>query len=337
MIKIELNKHIKKEIEELHLKFFNDKQLPKLDKFLKTKNLNNNQSKEEHRFLRFLRKIRKYILLGTPEQHQKLILHIYKNYSGQLRNNIKKSKKKNSKASVLNNELKAVFNYDSFCRSNNLNVWCAYQLLNKINIQVCPYCNRQYITTLYTDGGKTRAQLDHFFDKASYPYLGISLYNLVPSCSVCNTSLKGQEKFLVSTHVHPYIDSFGDKYRFTFELANNIESLITKEGKINIGFRSNKVDPGFEKKAENNNKVFLLEQLYNEHSNIVKETLQKHIWYSDDYAESLLKSYPGIFNNKDEILRMVFNSEIEGNDFNQRPFSKLITDIAKELQIRGWT
>ncbi|WP_242785639.1 hypothetical protein [Bacillus cereus] len=284
-----------------------------------------------------MRKIRKIILIGTPKQHQKIIVHIYKNYSLQLRNNLKKSKKSNSKASVLNNELKAVFNYDSFCRAENINVWCAYQLLDKINIQVCPYCNRQYITTLYTDRGKTRAQLDHFFDKASYPYLGISLYNLVPSCSVCNSSLKGQKKFFVSTYIHPYMDSFGDKYRFTFELNNNIESLITKEGKIKIGFRSNTKDTRFEKKARNNTKVFLLDQLYNEHSAIVKETLQKHIWYSDDYVDSLLNSYPGIFNNKEEIRRMVFNSELEGDDFNQRPFSKLINDIAKELQILGWT
>ncbi|MFL0533165.1 hypothetical protein ACH0CF_22960 [Bacillus bombysepticus] len=337
MIKIELNKHTKKEIEELHINYFNDKQLPKLDKFIKAKNLNNEQSKEEYRFLRFLRKIRKYILIGNPKQHQKIIVHIHKNYSHQLRDNIKKSKKSNSKASILNNELKAVFNYDSFCRADNIKVWCAYQLLDKINIQVCPYCNRQYITTLYTDRGKTRAQLDHFFDKATYPYLGISLYNLVPSCSVCNSSLKGQKKFFVNTYIHPYLDSFGDKYSFTFELTDNIESLITKEGKINIGFRSNTKDTNFEKKARNNTKVFLLNQLYNEHSAIVKETLQKHIWYSDDYANSLLKSYPGIFNNKEEIRRMVFNSELEGDDFNQRPFSKLITDIAKELQILGWT
>lgn len=337
MIKIKLNKHTKKEIEELHIKYFNDKQLPKLDKFINTKNLSNEQSKEEHRFLRFLRKIHKYILIGNPKQHQKIIKHINKNYSYQLRENIKKSKTSNSKAAVLNNELKAVFNYDSFCRADNINVWCAYQLLNKINIQVCPYCNRQYITTLYTDRGKTRAQLDHFFDKASYPYLGISLYNLVPSCSVCNSSLKGQKKFFVNTYIHPYLDSFGDKYRFTFEFTNNIESLITKEGKINIGFRSNTKDTKFETKARNNTKVFLLDQLYNEHSTIVKETLQKHIWYSDDYADSLLKSYPGIFNNKEEIRRMVFNSELEGDDFNQRPFSKLINDIAKELQILGWT
>ncbi|GIN41192.1 hypothetical protein [Heyndrickxia oleronia] len=337
MIKIELDKHIKSQIEQLHLKFFNDKLLPKLDRFIITKKLKTNeQSKEEHSFLLYLRENHKQILFGTPQQHQKIILHIHKNFSPQLRDNIKRSKTKKSKASDLNKELKAVFNYDLFCRADNINEWCAYQLLDKINIQVCPYCNRQYITTIYTQGQKTRAQLDHFFDKATYPYLAISIYNLVPSCSVCNTSLKGQKKFYVNTYIHPYIDSFGDKYRFTFEMADNIESLITKKGKINIRLRSNTKDPIFERKAQNNAEAFLLEPLYNEHSFIVKETLQKHIWYSEDYAESLLKSYPGVFNNKDEILRMVFNTELEENNFNQRPFSKLITDISKELQIRGW-
>ncbi|MBH0163197.1 hypothetical protein [Fictibacillus sp. 26RED30] len=336
MIKIKLDNHLKSEIEELHINFFNDKLLPKLDKIIKAKNLENKKSEEEHRFLRFLRKIRYQILVGTPQQHQKIILHIHKNYSLQLRKDIIKGEKKRSKASILNKELKIVFNYNMFTRATNTNVWCAYELLNKINIQVCPYCNRQYITTLYTEKQKTRAQLDHFFDKATYPFLAISLYNLIPSCSVCNSSLKGQKKFFINTNIHPYLDSFGDNYRFTFDLTDSIESLITKNGKIDIRLRSHTKDSNFERKAKNNIKIFLLEKLYNEHSAIVKETLQKHIWYSEEYAESLIKSYPGVFNNKDEVLRMVFNSETEEEGFNNRPFSKLITDIAKELQIRGW-
>lgn len=335
MIKISLSKVIKNEIEELHLKFFEDKLLPKLDKFINAKDLKDGQSEEEYRFLLYLRENREQILLGTPQQHQKVILHIHKNYSVQLKKNIKKSKTKNSKASILNNELKAVFNYNSFCRADNVEAWCAYQLLDKINIQVCPYCNIQYITTLYTDKQKTRAQLDHFFDKASYPYLAISLYNLVPSCAVCNSSLKGKKRFFITTHIHPYVDSFGDKCQFTFELANNIASLITKKGKINIKFKCNTQDSTFKMKAGNNIQTFLLEELYNQHKNIIKETLQKHICYSDEYVESLLRAYPGVFNNKDEVLRMIFNTELEEVNFNRRPFSKMITDIEKELQIRG--
>lgn len=31
-------------------------------------------------------------------------------------------------------------------------------------------------------------QFNHFYDKGTYPYLALSFYNLIPSCSTCNSS-----------------------------------------------------------------------------------------------------------------------------------------------------
>ncbi|MBS4212694.1 hypothetical protein [Neobacillus rhizophilus] len=336
MIKIQLDKRVETEIRNLHIEFFDKKSLPKLKKFISQKNVGDERGKEEQRFLRFLLKIRHRILIGSPSQLQKVIIHISKNYSKRLKDDIKKTKTKKHAASILNSQLKAVFNYSLFCSTEDIGEWCAYQLLSKMHMQVCPYCNRQYITTIYTENQKTRAQLDHFFNKSTFPYLAISLYNLVPCCSVCNSSLKGKKEFYVSKNIHPYVEGFGENYRFTFDLADNLESLISKKGKINISFTTNSSDKNFLKRAKNNAEIFLLEKLYNSHDNIVKETIQKHLWYSDDYAESLLKSYPGVFSGKDEVFRMIFSSEVEESKFNLRPFSKLITDIAKELKIRDW-
>lgn len=68
-----------------------------------------------------------------------------------------------------------------------------YQRLNKpqyiddLDITVCPYCNRNYIFNFKkTKSLNTIAQLDHFFDKSTYPYFSVSIFNLVPSCQTCN-------------------------------------------------------------------------------------------------------------------------------------------------------
>ena len=59
--------------------------------------------------------------------------------------------------------------------------------IEKVNLKVCPYCNRNYIFNFKKKNEKeATAQLDHFIDKGTYPYLSLCLYNLVPSCGTCN-------------------------------------------------------------------------------------------------------------------------------------------------------
>ena len=40
-----------------------------------------------------------------------------------------------------------------------------------------------------------RPQFDHWFPKKKYPLLAISFYNLIPCCTYCNSSVKGDIEF----------------------------------------------------------------------------------------------------------------------------------------------
>lgn len=51
-----------------------------------------------------------------------------------------------------------------------------------------------------------------------YPHLALSLYNLVPSCSSCNSSLKGQKDFFKESHLNPLFDE------------ENIQFYLTADG-----------------------------------------------------------------------------------------------------------
>ena len=61
------------------------------------------------------------------------------------------------------------------------------RFIESLHVKVCPYCNAR---SLNLSRAFDRTDIDHYFPHAYYPCLGISLYNLVPSCTDCNRKLK---------------------------------------------------------------------------------------------------------------------------------------------------
>ena len=59
----------------------------------------------------------------------------------------------------------------------------AYKIANDLNVNTCPYCNRNYINTVIDKGKKgiIRPTFDHFFPQVRHPFLALSFYNLIPS------------------------------------------------------------------------------------------------------------------------------------------------------------
>jgi hypothetical protein len=98
-----------------------------------------------------------------------------------------------------------IFDYQTF--RDRRTGWCAYALCGLARWTLCPYC---HIVGTETDGegepGSHRGQLDHFLGHADYPFLALSLGNLVPSCGKCNTGLKLFKNFAHNPHLHPLID-----------------------------------------------------------------------------------------------------------------------------------
>ena len=70
----------------------------------------------------------------------------------------------------------------------------------KLEIRSCYYCEMAYVNSysvLEKKGGvvakKRQFDLDHFLPKAKCPCVGLSLYNFVPSCQVCNSRIKSKK------------------------------------------------------------------------------------------------------------------------------------------------
>ncbi|MTC48948.1 hypothetical protein GKR59_04705 [Providencia alcalifaciens] len=152
-------------------------------------------------------------------------------------------------------EIKNVINYGSF--SDKSKSYNAYTLCSKSKLRTCPYCNHSYSITTYSADRGFRPSLDHFYDKASYPHLGLSLYNLVPSCSSCNSSLKNTINFFKNEHLHPFFDNEEIQFRIKAEqIINPIDIINTPINLLKIETLYSSV------KADNSNSVFLINERY---------------------------------------------------------------------------
>ena len=215
--------------------------------------------------------------------------------------------------------IRKIFDYDNWLSNGKYN---AYHLAEKLDIPTCPYCNRMYTKTVTGEAGEKviRPEFDHWFPKSQYPLLALSFYNLIPSCHICNSNLKGKIKPDLKYHFHPYnpINNFNPI--FSYELKDYDDSYKIK---IKIGIR---------REFEESLKIFELENIYQAHEDEVKDLIKIRQAYSDKYIEILNKSLK-INLSKEEVYRLAFGVHYEDDKFDRRPLSKLKKDILTELGI----
>ena len=224
------------------------------------------------------------------------------------------------------------------------------KIIDLKNITVCPYCNRNYINSIYksihcsrcnqnffildeadkkcpTCKRKSRkkgkpintAQLDHFFPKNKYPLFAVSFYNLIPSCYSCNhVKLEKELKY------SPYNTNFRfDDVKFTY-IPKAIDDLEIKISSQYSGFKQSIKDLG-------------IEELYQSHIDVIDELLWKKEVYTDEYKQGL----SAILDNTDlkltnqEIDRFITGYYINKEDYGKRPLSKMVADISREIGLIG--
>ena len=199
------------------------------------------------------------------------------------------------------------------------------EYIKDLDITVCPYFNRNYIFNFKKpDSLEATAQLDHFFDKSTYPYFSVSIFNLVPSCQTCNQrkSTKPNEIY------HPFESAFDDDVKFNLKLIDSKFYYDKNSLEIEKKIIKN------EEKVNSHIEIFNIQNLYNEHKDIVLEIIQKAQIYNESYIDELYQKYEGtLFKNREDVLRHITGGYIEDKDINKRPLSKLIKDISEELDL----
>lgn len=233
----------------------------------------------------------------------------------------------------------SVFDYDftSAGFTKRKNGKKAYEHVEKVGLDTCPYCNLSFTYSISKKNGKARPHLDHFFNKADYPYLAISFYNLIPSCYMCNSSLKGRKTFTTSSHLHPFLESMEGVNVFRTEISS-IDFFVNKKD-FDIKLQDvNGCDAPLLIKAEGNKDAFALEERYQFHKDHVGEIIKKAHVYSNKTVKRTLKVLEKqgvrVFNSEEEILNTLMGNILSPTGHHRRILSKLTTDIAEEFGIR---
>lgn len=225
------------------------------------------------------------------------------------------------------NLLNEIFKYENFSKRKVVR-----EILNEMGIAVCPYCNRLYITTL--KNGKVRPQLDHYYPKSKYPYLALSLYNLIPSCSVCNMA-KSDMDTRKDAILYPYEEEFGEEIVFVTDIKEKDKFVKCMRGESNEWkVRIEDQESALSEQVKNQDNALHLTELYNGHKDYIVDIFKSFHINTDKRVEDLLTQFPELFSTKEEVRSLMFMNDIRKEGWGRRPLAKLTHDIY--MEIRQW-
>lgn len=218
-----------------------------------------------------------------------------------------------------------VFRYDRYSKRKN-----AVEILKKMQVTVCPYCNRQYIFTL--SSGEVRPQFDHYYPKSRYPYLALSLYNMIPSCSICNMA-KSALDTLKEPILYPFDEEMGSKAKFEIKRKKNGNFVRMLQGISNeFEITLNAVNAENKLIISNQIEKLHLNDLYNEHKEYVMDIIKSKYVNSPERIHELLVLFPSLFESYEDVKNLLYMTNIQKAAWGDRPLSKLTHDIDKQLE-----
>lgn len=280
-----------------------------------------------------------------PEDIHKIVSEVNKHEESHTKKGMKRAKL----------ILAAVYSYEKFGKGMspkykdgvlswevNPTGWGAWAFIRLLEIRSCVYCNAETIFSLlmtnkqpgsnkvpkYSETHK-RSALDHFYSHSKYPFLGITLSNLVPACTRCNTNVKGAKELGSERYLYPYSDSFHSGAKFALALKPHRAIMDMDESDIHIAILP-KRDSGMSGKALESAEFFHLPEVYNQlHKRDALTVLQRTIALPRSYRDFLANKYPGI---KSMVLDCVCRgSSLNPSHILSHNLSKLTMDIEKQF------
>lgn len=213
-----------------------------------------------------------------------------------------------------------------------------HQWAERLGVTVCPYCNRSYIFTVEKDArnGKVRPQYDHFFPKSKYPYLAVSMYNLIPSCAVCNSGKSDKDSFKDQKvqYLNPYVEGYGTKTVLQItpkKKKDRIHSYVGLAEEYTVKPESAPdVDKDAAKRIQDTWDLLKLGPLYEKHSDYIRNILRAKQIYTEEYLNQLIKSFPGAFDDMDDLRNVVYFNYLDEEKWGKRILAKLTHDLEAE-------
>ena len=232
--------------------------------------------------------------------------------------------------------LEYVFCYDKITKNKNK----TYAFVNSIGIRVCPYCNRNYIQVIEKGQEKqdsrefqTRPQLDHFWNKSMYPFLAISMSNLVPSCAVCNLAKHDKNNNIL----YPYKEGINESYRFSIMTLKSIAYMTKLKGcesvfGLQIAKNSYATSTGYDDRVQKSADTFGWDDTYKTDNEYALKVFQNSYIFNKDFQKSIVNAMPALFSSTEEVRSIINPKLVPVDKFNSEPLSKLTYDITEQAR-----
>lgn len=272
-------------------------------------------------------------------KHDLMEIGFFKDY---IKTQSEKQIDKKTPVSEREEAIKKIFDYSILNRPRSRNT-LRHKLLSSLNVDCCPYCNRQYITT-YKNVSRIRystADLDHFYPRTRYPLFALSLFNFVPSCQICNSRMKLDK---AEECLYPYEESFGNDAFFTVSTDKGdkktheyyqelLYSFMGREAyNLPIKIKNNAKDAELSKRINKSIEIFKLNEVYQAHQEYVRELLIKQRIYDEGAYLNMLKEQFGKLGlqfAESELEVFLYGFRWDDEDHHTRPLSKLTYDLIK--------
>lgn len=224
-----------------------------------------------------------------------------------------------------NCDLYRAIDYGMF--GKGINGWTTHVFIDLMNIGACPYCNAVSIRP-----SPSYPPLDHYFPHARFPFLGLSIFNLVPVCGRCNgQSCKGEKYLPISCNANPYCDDVHSSVVFRDRLRRIEDwsaAATDKDLELDV-YQTASARAG---QAEHFlRKIKVLEAYNIDHKTDVQNFIEGVRTFSDMFLRDCNKRFSGLSSsyNPRHLNRRILMKD----DIRDEPLSKYRIDLCDQYNI----
>ena len=233
--------------------------------------------------------------------------------------------------------------------------WSLVEYVRLLDLRYCPYCNAETVGLVLRMNPKAETRvaysaLDHILPRGTYPLLALSLYNLVPACTRCNSQFKHEKDDFDIEHwdsskpfnaLHPYAHNTHKWFRFVYRPSGVAELFLDPQTShrepLSIERRiplPGKCRTETESFYDNRTEKYLTQYelpgcYYDLYSTEINEILKMEMICTPTFIETMKNTYHGM---TDGDFDLIFRRASQNpQEINKHRFAKLIIDLHKQL------
>lgn len=237
----------------------------------------------------------------------------------------------------LNSKLEKIFYYDGFAkRVGTSQRGGGIPLMKEIlkHLKYCPYCNADMVYTLQLDEREPpyKSAFDHFFPRSRYPFLALSLYNLLPACERCNSKFKRDKYKEPLATFQPYLHDVDASTRFVLiGLTNEMRNRDSAKNTLSVHLLPKPGAPDkVQELLDNYQNLFHIDDVYSLlYNDQALRFFRMGTILNEAYLKEVEKRFAAAGMHVDAI-KLLFDTPLRRSEIDRHHLAKLKLDILEQ-------